>query len=74
LCTPIGHDLADLALYSFSNVGNRKRWAIFCIVLFFAIFPDIGLLFGFVFDDADKYHHQFTHSFFLLLLLTLLVL
>jgi membrane-bound metal-dependent hydrolase YbcI (DUF457 family) len=63
LCTPIGHALAGLALYSFSNVSSKKRWVIFCIVLFFAVFPDIDFLFGFIVGDADKYHHQFTHSF-----------
>ncbi len=66
--TPIGHALGGAIVYSFSDSDKRKKWLIALLVLFFAELPDVDFLFGFFVGNPNKYHHQFTHSFFFVIL------
>lgn len=66
--TPIGHALGGAIVYSFSDADKKKKWLVALLVIFFAELPDIDFLFGFFVGNPNKYHHQFTHSFFFVIL------
>jgi len=61
--TPVGHALGGAIIASFIKKRRSKNWLVFALVLFFAELPDIDFMFGLIEGDANKYHHQFTHSF-----------
>ena len=58
--TPVGHLLAGAIIYRSHREFNIR---FFLGVMFFALLPDIDLLFGVFVGDPNRYHHQFTHSF-----------
>ena len=60
--TPVGHLLsAGLVL---AAAKTRLTWQLVAGVCFFAIFPDLDFVFGFLTGDPNRFHHHFTHSFF----------
>lgn len=57
--TPIGHVLAGAIIF---RIFRKKNLALFLLLVFFALLPDIDFLFGFIVGDVNRYHHLFTHS------------
>jgi membrane-bound metal-dependent hydrolase YbcI (DUF457 family) len=70
--TPVGHALGGIITASLLKSNWKKNWLIFALLIFFAELPDIDFLFGIIEGDANKYHHQFTHSFVFVLFAALL--
>ncbi len=66
--TPVGHALGGAISASLFQNKGRAKWLVFILVLFFAELPDIDFLFGIIEGNANKYHHQFTHSFVFILI------
>jgi membrane-bound metal-dependent hydrolase YbcI (DUF457 family) len=60
--TPVGHILSGTLLFSVLRKQNQS-FLLLTGLMFYAMLPDIDLLFGFLEGNPNKYHHHFTHSF-----------
>lgn len=70
--TPVGHVLGGIMCLFFNKEFVLKNWPVLCLVVFYALLPDIDFLFGLVEGLPNKYHHQSTHSFVFIVLAGLL--
>lgn len=65
--SPVGHSISvALALPLLKPAVREKmmHWPFLLASVFVANSPDIDFLFGFLAGAPNRYHHQFTHSFF----------
>ena len=60
MASPVGHSLFGLGIYSAAN--NQLNWKEIFVYVVLANLADFDFLFGFVVGEPNKYHHQFTHS------------
>lgn len=61
--SPVGHSLIGYAAYARWKKGAGKPSLLLLGIFFFvANLPDIDLLYGLFFGNADLYHHHLTHS------------
>ncbi len=67
--SPVGHVISGIVVFSGLKKKNSSGLNLFLLVLFFSILPDFDFLFGLFEGQPNKYHHQFTHSFFFVVLL-----
>lgn len=66
--TPVGHAIAGAIFYSGTSKSKKFDLWLLGTLLFFVVLPDIDFVFGFMVGDPNRYHHQFTHSFFFVIL------
>ena len=67
MASPVGHSLFGLGIYSAAN--KQFNWKTVFIYIVLANLADFDFLFGFVVGEPNKYHHQFTHSFVMAVLI-----
>ena len=62
--SPVGHSLFGYAVFArWKKRAPKSSLISLGLFLLIANLPDIDLAFGLFFGNADKFHHQFTHSF-----------
>ncbi len=61
MATPIGHSLLGYTIYHASS-KSKINWKVLFFFIFVANLADIDYLFGFVVGRPNAFHHQFTHS------------
>ena len=61
--SPLGHGILGTAIYlAGTNAESRSR-ALFVIILFASVLPDLDFLPGFMIGDPLAFHHGASHSF-----------
>ncbi|MDZ7271134.1 MAG: metal-dependent hydrolase [candidate division KSB1 bacterium] len=62
--SPVAHSLVAIALYR--RMPSRRcsgaRWCLLVVLILVASLPDADFLLGLAIGDANRYHHQMTHS------------
>jgi len=71
MASPIGHSLCGYAIYS--TINKKINWKELLGFIVVANLADIDFLFGFLIGEPNKYHHQFTHSIFISLIIAAVV-
>ena len=63
MASPVGHSLCGYLIFtSTQEKGKKINWTELLIFVVIANLADIDYLFGFVVGRPNVYHHQFTHS------------
>ena len=60
---PIIHSYAGYSIYKYSLSGDEKKnWGMAVLLMVMANLPDLDMLPGIFFGNADMFHRSFTHS------------
>jgi inner membrane protein len=71
--TPVGHALAGALIYSLSNAEEASSTKRLTAVLACSLLPDVDFLFGWFSGSPNRFHHQFTHSLFFVIVAGVLI-